>query len=290
VLADKRVVALANVVGAPNNGDLVATGLLDREGIAVVGAFTGATSVRAMKSPHMYFVRASVADEARKMVAQLDTLGIRRIALVHANDAFGNDARERVEAALAAGQRKLVARASYEPATVDVGPAVTAMRAADPQAILIFATGPAAAKFVVEYRKAGGGAMLVANSSTSPDVLAKLAGDEYARGVGLSQAVPALSRTTIPVIAEYLDTLKRFGDPQWQASPYGLEGFLAAKLLAEGMRRAGPGLTRESLDKALARIGQFDAGGIVLDYSKGSREGLRTVDIGIMGSQGRLVN
>jgi ABC-type branched-subunit amino acid transport system substrate-binding protein len=291
LLADKPLVALVNIIGAPNNGDLVSTGLLDQNKIPVVGAFTGATSVRARKSPHMYFVRAGVADEARKMLAQMGSLGMSRIGLVHANDAFGKDAREHVESTLAAQKRKLVAQASYEPATIDVAPAVAALRAAEPQAILIFGTGPAAAKFVVEYRKNGGGAMLVANSSTSPDVLAKNAGDEYARGVGLSQAVPSLSKSaTIPVIAEYLDTLKRYGDPQWKPSPYGLEGFLAAKLLAEGMRRAGPTITRESLGSALARIGQFNAGGITLDYSNGSREGLKTVDIGIMDRQGRLMN
>jgi ABC-type branched-subunit amino acid transport system substrate-binding protein len=290
LIADKRVVALANIVGAPNNGDLLSAGLLEQNGIALVGAFTGATSVRAMKSPHMYFVRASVADEARKMVAQLNTLGIKRIALVRANDAFGSDAKDRVEAALAVENRTLVAEARYEPTTIDVGPAVHAVRQADPQAILVFATGPAAAKFVVEYRKAGGSAMLVANSSTSPDLLAKNAGNEYARGVGLAQVVPPLSKTTIPVVAEYLETLKRYGDSSWQPSPYGLEGFLAAKFLAEGMRHAGSNITRESLNRALARVGQFDAGGMMLDYSKGSREGLKTVDIGIMGSQGRLVN
>ena len=288
LLADKPMIALINVIGAPNNGDLVTSGLLENNSLPVVGAFTGATSVRALKSPYMYFVRASVADEARKMVEQLNTLGITRIGLVHANDAFGIDAKGHVEAALVKQKRKLVGVGSYEPATADVSAAVAALKSNDTQAILIFGTGAAAAKFVVEYRKAGGGAMLVANSSTSPEVLAKNAGADFARGVGLAQVVP--SKITIPVVREYMDTLKRYGDAGWTASPYGLEGFLAAKLLAEGLRRSGPVPTKETLVRALSRIGQFDAGGITLDYSHGSREGLKTVDIGIMGSTGKLMN
>lgn len=290
LLADKPLVALINIIGAPNNGDLVTSGLLETNGLPVIGAFTGATSVRALKSPLMYFVRPSVADEARKMVDQTESLGINRIGLVHANDAFGADARTHVEAALARKKRKLSGIGVYEPATADVAAAVTALRASDAQAIVIFGTGAAAAKFVIEYRKAGGGAMLIASSSTSPEVLAKNAGDELARGVGLAQVVPLLTKTTIPVVREYLDTLKRYGDPDWKPSAYGLEGFLAAKLLEKALRQSGPSINKEALARGLAKVGQFDVGGMTLDYSNGSREGMKAVDIGIMGSNGKLMN
>ena len=290
LISARPPVALLNVVGAPNNGELVTRGLLAKHKMSVVGAFTGATSVRELKSPYMYFIRASVADEARKMVQQVVTIGMTRVALVHANDAFGHDARGFVDAALKMHGAVLSAAESYEPATVDVAPAVTRVRSSDAQAVLIFGTGPAAAKFVVEYRKAGGGGLLIANSSTSPEVMARLAGNTMARGVGLVQVVPAVTKTTIPVVKEYQDTLARYGKPDWKPSAYGLEGFLAAKLLVEGLRRAGPSPTRESLSAALDRIEQFDAGGITLDYKSGRREGLRSVDIGILGAEGRLMN
>jgi hypothetical protein len=134
--------------------------------------------------------------------------------------------------------------------------------------VLFFGTGAAAAKFIVDYRKSGGGAMIIANSSTSPDVLVKLAGEEMARGVGLVQVVPSLSKMTIPVVREYVETLKKFGDPAWAPSAYGLEGFLAAKVLAEGLRRAGPKADRAALIKALGRLGTYDAGGLILEIRK----------------------
>lgn len=290
LLDEKPVVALLNIVGAPNNGDLITQNLLGKNDISVVGAFTGATSVRAKKSPLMFFVRASVADEAKKMVMQVRSLGMTSIALVYANDAFGKDAKAHVESALVATGSQLVGAASYEPGTADSSGAATALRKLNPQAILIFATGPATAKFVTEYRRTGGGGLLIANSSTSPDVLARLAGHS-AGGVGLAQVVPSLSRTSIPVVKEYLDTLQRFGEKDWKPSPYGLEGFIASKLLAEAIRRAGPSPSRTTVTRALALLDRFDAGGLVLDYSNGSREGLRSVDVGILSAtSGRLVN
>ena len=62
--------------------------------------------------------------------------GIGKIAIFHANDAFGRDARSHVEAALAANSMRLAGAQSYEPATVAVLPAATALkenwRAGDP--------------------------------------------------------------------------------------------------------------------------------------------------------------
>ena len=290
LLKEKPVIALINVVGAPNNGDLVATGLLAKHGLAVVGAFTGATSVRALKSPHLYFVRASVEDEARKMAAQAGALGITRIGLVHANDAFGLDARKHVEKSLGELSLQLVGHAAYEPATAEVSAAVSTLRNSGAQAIIVFGTGPATARFAVEYRKAGGGGLILANSSTAPEVLVKIAGAQYARGVGLVQVMPPLIKTTIPVVREYLETLRAYADAGATPSPYGLEGFLAAKVLAEGLRKAGPAPTRELLLKGLNQIGVFDAGGVLLNYSAGSREGLKAVEIGIMSASGKLTN
>jgi ABC-type branched-subunit amino acid transport system substrate-binding protein len=116
------------------------------------------------------------------------------------------------------------------------------------------------------------------------------AGVALARGVGLAQVVPPVTKTTVRVVRDYVETLSRFGDPGWQASAYGLEGFFAAKVLVEGLRRCGPTVDRERLSDALARLGQVDLGGFQLDYSAGSREGSRWVDIGIVGRDGKLLN
>jgi ABC-type branched-subunit amino acid transport system substrate-binding protein len=154
---EPQVLALLNVVGAPNNATLVSSGLLAESGLNVIGAFTGATSVRALKSPRLFFVRASVAHEGQRMAQQIASMGIERVGLFHANDAFGSDARQHVEASLAQLGLNLVGVRTYEPASTDVGAAALALKASSAQATLLFGTGPACAQFIREYRGSGGG-------------------------------------------------------------------------------------------------------------------------------------
>jgi branched-chain amino acid transport system substrate-binding protein len=50
-------------------------------------------------------------------------------------------------------------------------------------------------------------------------------------------------------------------------SPAMLEGFAAAKVLVEGLRRAGPKPTREKLQTALESIRKYDLGGLEVNFS-----------------------
>jgi ABC-type branched-subunit amino acid transport system substrate-binding protein len=289
ILQEARPIAFVNIIGAPNNGDLVAQGILESHRIPVVGAATAASSVRNLHSPYLFFVRAGVADEAYKIVHQLHTVGIERFGLFHANDAFGKDGLTQVQQALSERKLALLKVASYEPASVDVKDAVSKLRSDDLQAIIVFGTGAASSKFVETYRKAGGGALIVASSATSVDVLVKNVGPEAARGTILAQVLPAVSKG-VPLVREYLSTMQQYGAEGWKPSSYGMEGFVAAKVLVEGLRRAGAKPTRESLINALSNMKDVDLGGYPIAFGKSKREGSTYVDIGIVGPNGTLIN
>jgi branched-chain amino acid transport system substrate-binding protein len=287
---DKPVVALINVVGSPNSGDLIAQGLLKSNDLSVVGAFTGSTSVRDMKSPLVYFVRPGVEAEAEHIINHFVTLGLERIALIHPEDTFGRDALAQVTKALTARKLPLVAVGTYLPATTDLSNAVSTMLDKKPQAIAIFATGAASAKFVTGYRERGGGAMLTTSSSTSADVLIKVVSKEYVRGVGVLQVVPPLSREAVPLVKEYLLALKQYGDPDWTPSAYGLEGYVSAKVLIAALNRVSGTPTSASMTASLTRLGALELGGFQLDFSKGRREGGQRIEIGVISSDGKLRN
>ncbi len=68
-----------------------------------------------------------------------------------------------------------------------------------------------------------------------------------------------------------------------------LEGYINAKVLAEGLRRVGPTANRESVLKALAGLESFDAGGVRVSYAGGRREGGAFVDVAAVGANGRLM-
>jgi branched-chain amino acid transport system substrate-binding protein len=71
-------------------------------------------------------------------------------------------------------------------------------------------------------------------------------------------------------------------------SPAMLEGYAAAKVMVEGLRRAGPAPTREKVQKALESINKFDLGGLEVSYSATDHTGLDFADLSIIGQEGKF--
>ena len=67
-----------------------------------------------------------------------------------------------------------------------------------------------------------------------------------------------------------------------------LEGFTAAKVLVEGLRRAGPAPTRDKLRTALEGLRSLDLGGVELSYSPTDHSGLDYADLSIVTADGRF--
>jgi branched-chain amino acid transport system substrate-binding protein len=71
-------------------------------------------------------------------------------------------------------------------------------------------------------------------------------------------------------------------------SPAMLEGFAAAKVLVEGLRRAGPKPTRERLQAALDGLSKFDIGGLEINFSPKDHTGMDFADLSIITAEGRF--
>ena len=144
------------------------------------------------------------------------------------------------------------------------------------------------AAFVKQYRESGGGAQLLNISVVDPAELVKLAGLKNAHGLGISQVVPYPYMANLPVIREYQELLKKYA-PEQEVNYTNFEEFLGAKVLVEGLRRAGPNPTRAKVMKALETMGSYDLGGITVNYSPGNRVGSRFVEVTVIGSTGKLL-
>jgi len=68
-----------------------------------------------------------------------------------------------------------------------------------------------------------------------------------------------------------------------------LEGFVAAKITVEALKRAGPKPTREKVLKALTNMGELDLGGVYVHYSPKARNGWGGVDLTVIGAGGKLL-
>jgi branched-chain amino acid transport system substrate-binding protein len=288
LLARPDVVALFGFAGTANVARLLDEHVLADAGIALVAPYTGGEALRNPFNPWIFHLRASYAREAEHMVQQLDTLGIRRIALLYQDDGFGQSGKAGVEAALARRGQSLAATAPYERNTGDVAAAVRSIIAAHAQAVIMVAVNKPAAAFIKAYREGGGGGQLFNISVVDPAELVRLAGLDNARGLGISQVVPFPYGDTLPAVREFQAALRRYA-PGQAVNYTNFEEFLGAKVLVEALRRAGSQPTRASVLAALESLHDFDLGGMTVSYGPRERVGSRFVEVTVIGSDGRLL-
>lgn len=288
LLARPDLLALYGFAGTANIGKLLADGVLEQGGAALVAPYTGGENLRTPFNPWIFHLRAGYADETEHMVQQLTTLGMRRVAVMYQDDGFGQAGLEGVRSALTRRQLQLSAAAGYERNTDKVEEAVRRIKASDAQAVIMISVNKPTAAFVKRYRELGGGAQLYNISVVDPAEIVKLAGLANAHGLGISQVVPFPYTPKLPAVREYQELLQRYA-PEHQVNYTSFEEFLGAKVLVEGLRRAGPNPTRAKVLEALESISAFDLGGITVNYSPRNRVGSRYVEVTVIGSSGKLL-
>ncbi|KFX78460.1 ABC transporter substrate-binding protein [Ralstonia solanacearum] len=281
-------VALLTVVGTANVEALMREGVLAEARLPLVGPATGASSMTT--DPLVFPIKASYQQEIDKMITALVTIGVTRIGVLYQEDALGKEATTGVERTLKAHALAITAMASYPRNTANVGPAVDKLLAADVQAIFLGATAEPAAQFVRQYRARGGEAQLLGLSSIDPGILQKVAGLDAVRGYSLALVMPNPGKSVNPVIREFNRTRAAVGAKDVDLSFRAVEGFVAAKVLAEAIRRAGPKPTREQVRHALTELRDYDVGGgFTVDFTDRSRPGSHYIELGVVGPNGLVI-
>ena len=257
LIEKEGVFALFGYVGTPTSN--AALPLVQKEHIPFFAPFTGTQSLREPFRREVFNIRASYFDETEHMVDQLGKLGIKNIAVFFQNDAYGKSSLEGVERAMKKRGLSIMDTATVERNSTNVAAAVAKLNARKPDAIIQIMAYASATAFIKEMRKAGYTGQFYNVSFVGSQALADALGHE-GPGVVISQVVPFPWDPSNPVVAEYIKTLKETGIDKPNFSS--LEGFIAAKVFVEGLRRAGPKLTREKLIAALETINRsnFDIG------------------------------
>jgi branched-chain amino acid transport system substrate-binding protein len=231
-------------------------------------------------------VRASYFDETERIVQHLTTLGVKKIAVFYQNDAYGKAGLEGVERALAKRQLKPAATATVERNTVDVGKALEVIVAAQPEAVVQIGAYKAVAAFIKQARAKGYGGQFFNVSFVGSKALADELGD-VGQGVVISQVVPFPFTPASAVVREYQQHMVAAGDKDFDFSS--MEGYLTARVFAEGLRRAGRNPTRDALIAGLESIRDLDMGGFTIAFSPKNHQGSTYTDLTIVGRGGRFM-
>jgi len=289
MLSEDKPLALFGFVGTANVMALNKNKVLEEAGIALLAPYTGAQDLRDPMNPHIFHIRASYTDETAGMVEHLHTIGVRRIAVMYQDDGFGKSGLAGAESALKKLGLSLVAKGGYDRAKPEeIDAAVAAIAPANPEAIIMVSVNRASAAFIKKIRAKGSSARLFSISVVNFKELLKNAGEDNARGIGISQVMPYPYSPRLPVVREFQTLMAKY-QPDKVISYASMESFIAAKILVEAIRRSGTDPTRQKIISQLEKLNNYDVGGFRLTFSPESRTGSRFMEVTVIGREGRLL-
>lgn len=274
-----NVFALFGYVGTPTSN--AALPIFTEARVPFFAPFSGAESLRQPFNREVFHIRASYFDETEHLVDRLVKTGIKNIAVFYQNDAYGRAGLAGVERALKLMKVEMVATATVERNSTDVSAAVAKILPKKPDAIIQISAYASCAAYIRSMQKAGYTGQFYNVSFVGSQALADTLGKD-GPGVVISQVVPFPWHAATPIVSEYQKVMTKAGVKDWNFSS--LEGFIAAKVLTEGLKRAGKDLTREKLVRALETVNRnnFDAGGFDVNFSPANHNGSKYVDMTVI--------
>ena len=276
MIEEEQVFAMLNMTGTGNVAAILP--MLDKERLPLFGPITGADSLR-KDTPNLFHIRASYADEAEKIVQHLSTVGIHRISTVYLDNGFGTDGLAGLEKAMSRRGLKLHSTAAVQQDASDVDKAVTALQASQPDVIVMITTGKATVDFIKKYNAARKGMRFYALSVMGTQATLRALGPDGV-GVVVTSVVP-FPWSANPAAREYRNAMQKAGYSN--LSFMGFEAYLNAKALTEGLKRAGPRLTRVKFVEAVEGMRKLDLGGFEVGFSRDNHQGSHFVDLTIIG-------
>jgi ABC-type branched-subunit amino acid transport system substrate-binding protein len=279
LLNDEKVFALFGYTGTHTINPILP--LIEKNKVPFFAPASGDLATREPNSRYVFNIRASYVEETEKLVEQLARRGLTKIALLYQNDAFGRAGLAGLEQAMRARNLNILIYGSVDRNSINVASSVATIAKSGAEAVIISAGAVTASAFIKEMKRLGSVARFCVLSSVGAKTLAAQLGDE-GRGVEVSQVVPLPFSESEPLVREYL---KRIGGAG-KASFASLEGYIAAAVFVEGLKKAGKLPTRESFIDALDKLGTIDVRGYRVKFSPDNHSGSSFVELTVLGSGG----
>ncbi len=284
LIEEEQVFALIGPVGTPTS--TAAQPIATEAGVPYIGAFTGAEFLRDAEAlPNVINVRASYFQETEEMAARLsEDLGFDTVSIFYQDDSYGRAGLAGLRRAVDIYGMEIGAEVSYPRNTEAVKLALLDLRRAGAEAVVIIGAYQPASTMIRWARKLDYSPYFVNISFIGSEALARTLGED-GEGVYVTQVVPFPEDAGLPVVAEYQAALRRV-DSGATPSFVSLEGYLAGRLAAEGLRLAGPEPTREGFLRSLKTSGEIDLSGFSLTYGMNDNQGSDQVYLTVIDENG----
>ena len=251
----------------------------------VFATFTGASVVR--KSPVVFTIRPTYEEEMDKILEFWQSNGIQRVTVFHYDDEVGMQNLKAVSDRVKQRTNQPVVSVSIKRNAPAGDEIVQAIIKSDPQLLLSTVASKPAATLLEALRKSNKYYSTSSSSFVGSAQFIRLVGSQGA-GVSITQVVPSPAHTTIPIVAECARAMRaaQIADMNYT----NLEACIGAKILVEGVRRAGKNMSRSSLLKSLQGLGTYDVGGFSVTFNRDSQHGSRWTELSVITKAGGFRN
>ena len=283
LIEEDKVLALLGAVGTPTLPPIME--LAEQFGVPLVGASSVGNEARLPPRKFVFPVRISALGEASAIVRHQATIGTRRFVIVSSKEAYGPAGGAAFASALRTAGfdgQEIAFGATDDPRQV-----AQRLYAAKPDVILLSVVPRPYGAVAREFKSLGGDARTFGLSVIRIEDLSAALGS-LAEGIALSQVLPYPMSQSSTLAVEFRRALTVHA-PDAEPSYHALEGYLEAKVLVEGLRRAGSQPSRASVAAALESLSPHDFGGVLVHYGQTDRTGSTFSDLVMLGSHGNIV-
>ncbi|PKN47262.1 MAG: hypothetical protein CVU59_03465 [Deltaproteobacteria bacterium HGW-Deltaproteobacteria-17] len=230
---------------------------------------------------HIFIAYPDYVDEAEAITNYAVTkLGIKTVALFGQNDDWGKGAEEGIHKAIKklGNKGKFAGFITFEPTDRAVGGHALKLKELNADAVVIYGPPTQAALIIKEMSKIGYKPKVFTANPLGDPLMYKIAGPLW------EGAYPAVSGNVSlpgvdPQADKVVDILLKY-EPTLKGREFlGVTGSTTMMLIAEGLRKAGPNLTRESFIKAMESIKDFKCEGMgaPITFSASQHHGLNAI-------------
>jgi branched-chain amino acid transport system substrate-binding protein len=281
LVARKEVVAFFMPRTSPSVQALLK--VAEPAGIPVVAPQVGPDFLYDTKQRVAFTVRASYSSEIIRALELQLRLGRTSFAFLASDDAFGNPLVEVAAKKLAESKLQLLVE-KIDNRKIDASLALDKFTKAKPDVIFLICNNVCASDFVNKYREKGGFAQFIAISNNSTNAFIKALGNN-ARGVVVMQVMPLPTSKTVRISKEYAATSDK---AKITPSHAGLQGYISARVLIEGLRKSGKNVTSDTLTSGLESLRNFDLGDFVIGYGANNHSGSTFLEETIINREGKF--
>jgi branched-chain amino acid transport system substrate-binding protein len=259
--------------------------LVEAAGIPLIGPQPGPDSATNPVKRYVFAVRASYSAEVEYAIKLQHSFGRNKFAFIGAKGGFGDSVIKAGETALSGLSLKPVGVVRVDDRTPDVAEALKVFGQSKPDVVFFGCTAKCSVDFIKAYNLAGNRAQYIALSNSSNTQFIKELG-EQGRGVIVMQVVPSPQSPKLAITREFKAAATAAKIPLSYAA---MQSWITARILVEGLQRAGAKPTAASLTKALESMQNFNIGDFIVDYGPKQRAGSRFIEPTMINANGEFV-